>query len=98
MISDPYEVSECLFAARRNLKLYENGRHFTAEDMRNLLDWLAITAMRAHELGNEIYRLQHLERIFKASTANQSILHEIRKPDTNVVSLVSVRLSSGEIQ
>lgn len=98
MILNPYEVSDCLFAARRNLKRYEDGLNMTAEDMRNLLDWLAITAMRAHEFGNEIYRLQHLERVFNASTANRTFLTEISKPDTNVVSLVSVRLSAGEIQ
>ncbi|MEN5278723.1 hypothetical protein ABE527_17475 [Brucella sp. TWI432] len=98
MILDPYEVSDCLFAARRNLMRFESGLHFTAEDMRNLLEWLAITAMRAHELGNEIYRLQHIERVHNISAANRIISNEIKRPDTNVVSLVSVCLSSGEIQ
>ncbi|MFD1792105.1 hypothetical protein ACFSE0_10695 [Ochrobactrum teleogrylli] len=88
MNRDPYEVSETLFQARRNvLQFEEKGRLFLPIDIRNLADFYMCLGHTAQILGHEVARLRQVDRVMQRHPIVTITIEEATRPGTNVVFL-----------
>lgn len=87
MIRDPYELSEGLFLARKNILQYEiSGYFFRPGDIRNLSDLFLFNGMTAQQMGHEIARYR--AAAFKeAHPVVTTIVDHATRPGSNVVLL-----------
>lgn len=87
MIRNPYELSESLYLARKNILQYEaTGYFFRPGDIRNLSELFLINGMTAQQMGHEIARYRATAGM-DAQPVVTTIVEHATRPGSNVVLL-----------
>lgn len=87
MIRDPYELSESLFLARKNILQYEiAGYFFRPGDIRNLSELFLLNGITAQQMGHEIARYR-ATGCMEAHPVVTTIVDHATRPGSNVVLL-----------
>lgn len=87
MIRNPYELSESLFLARKNILQYEiAGYFFRPGDIRNLSELFLLNGITAQQMGHEIARYRATGCIDTQPVVTTIVEHATR-PGSNVVLL-----------